>query len=121
MGTEEIMGLAILLPLTIISFTIAVLSFKHKIRVLTNPYLWLSPEQREKEIAKVGVKFVYKQQGTIFLLSALITGFILITIFVPMLPLAPVSTVLVVVMAVYAIVSSVLTYKRNLASDKDKR
>ncbi|MCL1996503.1 MAG: DUF3784 domain-containing protein [Defluviitaleaceae bacterium] len=72
------MGVAIFTgSLGIICFTIALLSFFCKGKIITNPWLWLSQEERELKLAKVGKKAVYRQQAITFLLCGLLMVFIM--------------------------------------------
>ncbi|MCL1986485.1 MAG: hypothetical protein FWG64_00730 [Firmicutes bacterium] len=102
---------AILAVSAVASFVIAILSFTKKVRLITNPYLWMSQTEREREFAKVGedgVSWLYRQQGTAFAFCTAISLLFLLDIAAPVeFPFMILMWIFFAVAMVYVITSNV--------------
>ena len=85
---------------------LAACSAKRKVRLITNPWLWMSKEECDKELAKVDIKAEYRQQTIVLAGSALLLGYASATIFRDDLLVFPIW-VMVGLILVYAIKSSI--------------
>ena len=103
------------------SLAIALLSFRRKMRILTNPYMWMSEAERESEFAKIGadgVNWLFRQQGTVGVLCALLALFLLLDIAVPAdFPFMLGMWITLAVAMVYVIASSVKVKKLTDVKD----
>ena len=74
--------------------------------ILSNPYIWLPKEEREKELAKADLKSVYKQLTIVSILLGLIFLFIALITWFTWTSLLYVVYLLIGCLIVYAVVSS---------------
>jgi len=81
-------------------------AFRCKGPLISNPWLWMSKEERERELAKVDIRAEYRQVAIVFVGLALIVGYFAVLFFsdfvLPMYPL----WIIIGLIVVYAIGSS---------------
>ena len=114
MSGGAIVGIAVLSACTAACLAVAVQSFRRKMRITTNPYMYMSAAEREREFAKIGtdgVNWLFRQQGTVFALCALLMLFLLLYTAVPVDFLLILVGITTAVLVVYSIASGVKSYK----------
>ena len=82
--------------------------------LLSNPWIFMSKEEREKELAKVDIKAEYRQLAVIFGCLTLLFGYLSASFLLPReLPMFPLW-IIAAVMVVYAIGSSLKFMKKQM-------
>ncbi|MCL1998575.1 MAG: hypothetical protein FWG65_07405 [Turicibacter sp.] len=61
--------------LTAACFAVGILSLLHRIRLITNPWVYMSEEERERGLAEAGEQLAYRQQAVTFFLLTLVVGY----------------------------------------------
>jgi len=81
--------------------------------ILSNPWIWMGKEERERELAKVDIKAEYRQLTIVFAGLTLVFGYLAVFCFSSFqLPLYPLWIIIVLVI-IYAIGSSIKFVVKN--------
>ena len=120
---SAMIGIAVSSAFMGVFMTLAVLSFRRSVGILTNPYLWMTKADCERELAKLGedgVKRLYRQQGTAFTLMAFLLLVIVLATAVPTFPFIYGVYLGIMAIFVFAVVSSAKSYSMTMKYEKKK-
>ena len=107
MSIGDIIGGVILSVISILCWVYISFTARCKGPILSNPWIFMSKKERDKELAKVDIKAEYRQLTVVFACMGLIFGYIGVSLFLTFqMPMFPIYA-LVAFVIIYAIGSSV--------------